>query len=94
MSICFNLDSAGLSLVTCEFLVFSGVNFETSGLVFLLMRANPENELLSEANGGRPLCPIDIVCLGLNMIAGGHFQRIGGIVGGIAQSAACIAINK
>ena len=27
-------DSAGLSLVDCEFLLFSGVNFETSGLVF------------------------------------------------------------
>ena len=27
-------DSAGLSLVTCEFLLFSGVNFETSGLVY------------------------------------------------------------
>ena len=28
-----SLDSAGLSLVDCEFLLFSGVNFETSGLV-------------------------------------------------------------
>ena len=28
-----SLDSAGLSLVTCEFLLFSGVNFATSGLV-------------------------------------------------------------
>ena len=31
VSICFNLDSARLSLVTCEFLGFSGVNFEISG---------------------------------------------------------------
>ena len=30
-----SLDSAGLSLVTCEFLLISGVNFETSGLVFI-----------------------------------------------------------
>ena len=29
----FNLDSVGLSLATCEFLVFSGVNFKTSGLI-------------------------------------------------------------
>ena len=34
LSVCYNLDSAGLSLATCEFLVFTGVNFETSGLVF------------------------------------------------------------
>ena len=87
-----SLDSAGLSLVTCEFLLFSGVNFETSGLVFYCW-ANLENKLVSEAKSGRPLCPIDIVCF-LNMMVGGHFQRIGGIVGGIAQSAACIAINK
>ena len=33
LSICINLDSGGLSLATCEFLVFTGVNFETSGLV-------------------------------------------------------------
>ena len=33
LSVCYNLDSAGLSLATCEFLVFTGVNFETSGLV-------------------------------------------------------------
>ena len=35
LSVCFNFDSAGLSLGTCEFLVFNGVNFETSGLVLL-----------------------------------------------------------
>ena len=35
--ICFNFDSVGLSLATCEFLVFSGVNFETSGLVLYSM---------------------------------------------------------
>ena len=33
LSLCFNLDSAGLSLATCEFLMFTVVNFETSGLV-------------------------------------------------------------
>ena len=33
LSICFNLDSAELSLAACEFLVFPGVNFETSGIV-------------------------------------------------------------
>ena len=31
-----SLDSAGLSLIDCEFLLFSGVNFETSGLVLSL----------------------------------------------------------
>ena len=48
----------------------------------------------SEARSGRPLSPIDTVCLGLNMMAGGHFQRVGAIVGGISQSAACRAINR
>ena len=31
------LDSAGLSLVNCEYLLFSGVNFETSGLVYITL---------------------------------------------------------
>ena len=41
LSIYFNLDSAGLSLATWEFLVFSGVNFETSGLVDIYERSGP-----------------------------------------------------
>ena len=36
VSVLFNFDLAGLSLVTFEFLLFSGVNFDTSGLVGLL----------------------------------------------------------
>ena len=30
---------------------------------------------------GRPLTPLDTVCLGLNMMAGGHFQWIEADVG-------------
>ena len=44
--------------------------------------------------GGRPLSPLDTVCLGLNMIAGGHFQRVGAVVGGMSQGAACRALNR
>ena len=53
-----------------------------------------ENELISEAKSGRPLSPHDIVCLGLNMMAGGHFQRIGAIVRGLSQSSVCRALNR
>ena len=53
-----------------------------------------EHELLPVGQGGRPLSPLDIVCLGLNMMAVGHYQRIGAIVGGMAQSIACKAINR
>ena len=38
-----NLDSAGLTLGTYEFLVFSGVNFETSGLVFLDIKVSSQS---------------------------------------------------
>ena len=51
-------------------------------------------ELMPVGQGGCPLTTLDTVCLGLNMMAGAHFQRIGGIVGGLAQSAACRAINR
>ena len=49
----FNLDSVGLCLVTCEFLLFSEVNFETSGLVL----SNIGN--MSIEGGLRSLTPID-----------------------------------
>ena len=52
-----------------------------------------ENELISEAKSGMPLSSLDIVCLGLNMMAGGHFQRIGAIVRGLSQSSVCRALN-
>ena len=51
-------------------------------------------ELLPLTTRGRPLFPLDTVCLGLNMMGGGHFQRIGAIVGGISQGAACRAIMR
>ena len=54
-----------------------------------------EIELMPDGNArGRPLTPLDIVCIGLNMMAGGHFQRVGAILGGLSQSSACRALNR
>ena len=53
-----------------------------------------EHKLLPVGQGGRPLSPLDILCLGLNIMTGGHYQKIGAIVGGMAQSTACKAINR
>ena len=52
------------------------------------------HELIPKGKGGRPLSPLVTVCLGLNMIAGGHFQRVGAAVGGMTQSVACRALNR
>jgi len=37
MSVCFNIDSAGLTLVTGDFFLFSWVNFETYTLVLIII---------------------------------------------------------
>ncbi len=47
-----------------------------------------------DVNGdrGRPLTPIQKVCIALNSFAGGHFQRISGLCGGVSRAAAHKAI--
>jgi hypothetical protein len=45
-------------------------------------------------NRGRPLTPIQQVCLGLNFYAGGHFTRISGLCGGVCQKTAWLAIER
>ncbi len=41
---------------------------------------------------GRPLTPIQKVCIALNSYAGGHFQRVSGLCGGVSKAAAHKAI--
>ena len=43
---------------------------------------------------GHLLGPTDTVCLSLNMLAGGHFQRVGASVGEISQGAACRVVDR
>jgi hypothetical protein len=45
-------------------------------------------------NRGRPLTPVQQVCLALNFYAGGHFTRIAGLCGGVSQKAAWLAIER
>ena len=44
-------------------------------------------------HGGNPLTPTDTVLLGFNMIGGGNFKRVGGMLGGVIQAAACRAYH-
>jgi hypothetical protein len=45
-------------------------------------------------NRGRPLTPVQQVCIALNFYAGGHFTRIAGLCGGVSQKAAWVAIER
>jgi hypothetical protein len=45
-------------------------------------------------NRGRPLTPVQQVCLALNFYAGGHFTRIAALCGGVSQKTAWLAIQK
>jgi hypothetical protein len=52
------------------------------------------DDLSYETRCGRPLSPVQQVCVALNSYAGGHFQRISGFCSGISQSTACRAIHR
>lgn len=43
---------------------------------------------------GRPLSPIQQVCIALNFYGGGHFTRVSGLCGGVSQKAAWTAIHR
>jgi hypothetical protein len=43
---------------------------------------------------GRPLTPVQQVCLALNYYGGGHFNRVAALCGGVSQSAAWHAIKR
>jgi hypothetical protein len=45
-------------------------------------------------NRGRPLTPIQQVCIALNFYGGGHLTRVAGLCGGVSQKAAWCAIRK
>ena len=43
---------------------------------------------------GRPLTPLQQVCLALNFYGGGHYTRVAGLCSGVSQSAAWNAIER
>lgn len=45
-------------------------------------------------NRGRPLTPIQQVCIALNFYGGGHLTRIAGLCGGVSQKAAWCAVRR
>jgi hypothetical protein len=78
--------------------------FSTNKLLFLVLsRFNKANvqritELLQGLdrpnNRGRPLTPIQQVCIALNFYGGGHLTRIAGLCGGVSQKAAWNAVRR
>ena len=67
------LDSAGLSLVTCEFLLFSWVNFETSGLVLYV------SLFVASLNSTGP----SLVTCEYLLFSGVNFETSGLVLGGL-----------
>ena len=53
-----------------------------------------EPELIHDSNRGSPLSPAVKVCIALGIYAGGHFQRIAGLCGGVSQFSARIALKE
>ena len=60
-----------------------------------------EDKLTSPGRGGWPLTPQDIVLIGLNILAGGHFLRTGALLADVSYYAAwnalhkfCVAVNE
>jgi hypothetical protein len=43
---------------------------------------------------GRPLSPIQQLCVALNFYGGGHYTRVAGLCGGVSQAAAWNAIER
>ena len=53
-----------------------------------------EPSLVFETFRGNPLSPVQQVCVALNNYAGGQFQRITGLCGGISQTGARLALIR
>ena len=53
-----------------------------------------EPEFIHDSNKGSPLSLAVKVCIALWMYAGGHFQRIEGLCGGVSQFAARKALKE
>jgi hypothetical protein len=43
---------------------------------------------------GRPLSPIQQVCVALNFYGGGHYTRVAGLCGGVSQNAGWTCIER
>jgi hypothetical protein len=52
------------------------------------------NDLAQPNNRGRPLTPLQQVCIALNHYAGAHFQRVSAMCAGVSQTAAWWAIKR
>ena len=53
-----------------------------------------EPDLVYTNNRGQPLSPLQQVCIGLHHFAGGQFQRVSGVCGGVSQGAARQALVR
>ena len=60
-----------------------------------------DGPLTPRGQGGHPLRPIDTVLIGLNILGGSHYQRMGGLAEGVSISTArcalyrfCSAVNE
>lgn len=47
-----------------------------------------------ESNRGLPLTPIQVVCIGLNHLADGHFNRISALCGNCSDHSAWVAVDR
>jgi hypothetical protein len=52
------------------------------------------HELLFRGNRGRPLSPLQQVCLALTFYASGTLQRTAGYLAGVKKSCACLTIRR
>ncbi len=43
---------------------------------------------------GRPLSPIQQVCIALNFYGGGHYTRVAGLCGGVSQNAGWESVER
>lgn len=53
-----------------------------------------EQDLKHPSNQGSPLTPVQQVCIALNHMAGGHYQRVSGVCGGVCQWTARSALVR
>ena len=53
-----------------------------------------EPDLVYTNNQDHPLSPLQQVCIGLQNFAGGQFQRVSGVCGGVSQGAARQALVR
>jgi len=52
------------------------------------------SDLSHSSDRGRPLSPVQQVCIALNYYAGGDLVRVSALCGGVSQSTACRAVTR